>query len=345
MSDLQFILLIIGCLFVAGLYCWEVFFRSEPKKKNDFLNAIDDLPDAPSFNPAQFEDSAEYKRSLLDLGNMIAQGRKERSQIQQAPEHINIFGNDNDEDAENIPSLRKTPVISDESVDIEETARFSAQEYKHEDVLHQTISDEDVADEPDYDSVFESNNESIADSFDPDMESVNDTDDEDMQIALQEMEDEVPEVAEENSSQPQQSDSDLIILFITSPAQTMFNGLSISKAADEVGMVYGHMNIFHHFGPGKLHSGQPLFSMANMFEPGSFDLGRMADLRTKGIVLFMYPPASIEPEVVFELFLNTARRISKTLTGELKMANNQKLDNAGIEILRKKAESLSEQQY
>ncbi len=135
---------------------------------------------------------------------------------------------------------------------------------------------------------------------------------------------------------------DLLVLYITSPTHILFNGLSISKAADEVGMVYGHMNIFHHFGPGKLHSGQPLFSIANMYEPGSFDLGRMADLKTKGIVAFMYSPASIDVSVVFELYLNTIQRIAELLGGEVRTSDNESLNSVAINSLRNKAESLSD---
>jgi cell division protein ZipA len=145
---------------------------------------------------------------------------------------------------------------------------------------------------------------------------------------------------EKNVPESNQNSEDLLVLYITSPTHTLFNGLSISKAADEVGMVYGHMNIFHHFGPGKLHSGQPLFSIANMHEPGSFDLGKMADLKTKGIAAFMYSPASIDASVVFELFLNTTQRIAELLGGEIRTSDNKVLNSAAISSLREKAESL-----
>jgi cell division protein ZipA len=141
--------------------------------------------------------------------------------------------------------------------------------------------------------------------------------------------------------QSNKTNDDILVLYITSPSHISFNGLSISKAADEVGMIYGHMNIFHHFGPGKLHSGQPLFSIANMHEPGSFDLGRMADLKTKGLAVFMYSPASIDASVVFELFLNTTQRLAELLGGTVRTADNEILNNAAISSLRDKAESLS----
>ncbi len=153
-----------------------------------------------------------------------------------------------------------------------------------------------------------------------------------------------PDKPEQETDTPKanQDSDDLLVLYITSPAHTLFNGLSISKVADEIGMVYGHMNIFHHFGPGKLHSGQPLFSLANMHEPGSFDLGRMSDLKTKGVVVFMYSPASIDASVVFELYLNTTQRMAELLGGDVRSSDNELLNAASINTLRDKAASFSD---
>ncbi|MFT5397034.1 MAG: cell division protein ZipA [Gammaproteobacteria bacterium] len=162
---------------------------------------------------------------------------------------------------------------------------------------------------------------------------------------IHEQEDEITsEEPEQEADTPKanQDSDDLLVLYITSPAHTLFNGLSISKGADEIGMVYGHMNIFHHFGPGKLHSGQPLFSLANMHEPGSFDLGRMADLKTKGIVAFMYSPASIDASVVFELYLNTTQRMAELLGGDIRTSDNELLNTSSINTLRDKAASFSD---
>lgn len=162
---------------------------------------------------------------------------------------------------------------------------------------------------------------------------------------IHEQEDEITsEEPEQEADTPKanQDSDDLLVLYITSPAHTLFNGLSISKVADEIGMVYGHMNIFHHFGPGKLHSGQPLFSLANMHEPGSFDLGRMSDLKTKGVVAFMYSPASIDASVVFELYLNTTQRMAELLGGDVRTSDNELLNTSSINTLRDKAASFSD---
>jgi len=148
-------------------------------------------------------------------------------------------------------------------------------------------------------------------------------------------------VAEQDRAPATGSEKELIVLYITAAKHNIFNGLSISRAAQEAGLVYGHMNIFHHFGLGKMRSSQPLFSMANMFEPGFFDLGKISELKTNGIVLFMYSPATIDGQVVFELFLNSVRRIAEALGGEIRNSHKDPLTNTDIETLRERVRSHS----
>ena len=299
MDSLRLILLVIGIFFILGIYLWDIFFKSEAKKREDILDAVDELPDLPLYN-LKNKDDMDYSSAVADLGSMLNEARydvpeypEEKSQVEFSPQmSVKDF-------EDNVPD--------DHDFDV-----FAA--------VHQEVERQEQSG-------------SVDDNVEEYTEGKNNTD-----AAVEEQIE--PEKLAEKKSLGNVSD-DILALFVTSPLNTLFNGLSISKAADQVGMVYGHMNIFHHFGPGKLHSGQPLFSMANMFEPGSFDLGRMADLKTKGIVIFMYSPASIEPGVVFELFLNTTQRIAKMLGGEVRTADNELLNSTKIKLLRDKAESLS----
>ena len=294
MDKLRLTLLIVGCFIVLGIYLWEIFYKANPKKKTDILDAVDEIPDIP-LAPLNNE-TEDYSAAMADLGSLLTQSR-DQGIVENSPIKPLVtaepFNNHDDTDDE-------SPLPLEMSVNDYET---------------------DLSENNDYD-VFAAIEEDI-----------------------QEHEDEItPEKPEQEAVTPKanQNSDDLLVLYITSPAHTLFNGLSISKAADEIGMVYGHMNIFHHFGPGKLHSGQPLFSLANMHEPGSFDLGRMADLKTKGIVAFMYSPASIDASVVFELYLNTTQRMAELLGGDVRTSDNELLSTASINILRDKAASFSE---
>jgi cell division protein ZipA len=314
MDNLRLILLIIGCLIVLGIYMWEIFRNSSPKKRTDILNAVDETPEismspvspvAPiNTNDVSIDNFSND--TLTDLGSLLTQSRNQNTELNEAPEPFNVSEPEEVFDEEDDLPLPLEMSVKDYEASISENNEpglFSTNEHEQNEEL---ISEK----------------HSLA-------ENIND-------------EQEVHEELEEaDIPESNKSSDDLLVLYITSPSHISFNGLSISKAADEVGMIYGHMNIFHHFGPGKLHSGQPLFSLANMHEPGSFDLGRMSDLKTKGLAVFMYSPASIDASVVFELFLNTAQRLAELLGGTVRTADNEALNNASIKTLRGKAEALT----
>lgn len=293
MDKLRLTLLIIGCLVVLGIYLWEVFFKSIPRKKTDILDAVDDMPDMP-LTPSK-DEADDFSAAMSDLGSLLTQSRNEGMQSYKQAESFATHQTSNppDESHDDLPlPLEK-----------------SVKDYEAE-----------LSEKNDYD-VFAAIEEDIQ------AQETTAADDVDQHVGV---------------SGLNEDSNEILVLYITSPTHNLFNGLSISKAADKVGMVYGHMNIFHHFGPGKLHSGQPLFSIANMYEPGSFDLGRMADLKTKGIAAFMYSPASIDASVVFELYLNTTQRIAKLLGGDVRTSDNELLNSASINALREKAASLSD---
>ncbi len=151
----------------------------------------------------------------------------------------------------------------------------------------------------------------------------------------------VPEAGSDHATRIKQHSEDPLVLYITSSPPTLFDGVSIRKAVDAVGMVYGSMSIFHHFGSEQMYSEQPLFSIANIHEPGSFDLERMVDLKTKGIAIFMYSSPPINADIVFELYLSTAQRVAELLGGNVRTIDNQILNATAIDALRKRASSFS----
>ncbi|MGE0373185.1 MAG: cell division protein ZipA C-terminal FtsZ-binding domain-containing protein [Gammaproteobacteria bacterium] len=114
-----------------------------------------------------------------------------------------------------------------------------------------------------------------------------------------------------------------------------FVGPTIVRNANAVGMKHGDMQVFHHFGAGDLRTERALFSLANMFEPGSFDLQRIEAFQTAGLVMFLHLPAPLDGPVAFELFLNTAQRLAEGLQAELLSDPKTVLDSAGIEQMRR----------
>lgn len=145
---------------------------------------------------------------------------------------------------------------------------------------------------------------------------------------------------EENLEEDIYSNDEVVALSITISDDKSLSGLSISKSAEDACMVYGDMGIFHYFDSEKSYNDKPLFSMANMFEPGSFDLQKIYDFETKGVVVFMYISPSIELDDVFELFIKTTKKIAELMGGEIRLANKNLLNDAEISLLHEQVRAL-----
>ena len=81
-------------------------------------------------------------------------------------------------------------------------------------------------------------------------------------------------------------------------------------------MVHGDMDIFHRFEDG-LRLGKTQFSMANMLEPGTFDLAQIDTIHTPGVVFFLGLPTAQDSMQAFEYMLETAQCLASNLDGEV----------------------------
>ncbi|HTT08269.1 MAG TPA: cell division protein ZipA [Gammaproteobacteria bacterium] len=127
----------------------------------------------------------------------------------------------------------------------------------------------------------------------------------------------------------------VITLYVAAPGQAEFNGGDLLDALAAMDMRFGEMSIFHYYGAGQLHGTQPLFSAANMLEPGGFDLSAMERFTTPGIALFLCLPCRLNPGMVFELMLNTAQRLAERLQGRVLDDVREPLNAAAIEHMRR----------
>ncbi|MGR8949309.1 MAG: cell division protein ZipA [Gammaproteobacteria bacterium] len=129
----------------------------------------------------------------------------------------------------------------------------------------------------------------------------------------------------------------LLTLYVLPSTEQGFMGETVIQALNSVGLKYGEMEIFNHFGAGRLQTNQALFSVANMVEPGTFDLNQIERFQTPGLVFFLQLPAPLDGAVSFELFLNTAQRLTEALGGELYATPKTPLDSTLIDEMRRVA--------
>jgi cell division protein ZipA len=149
----------------------------------------------------------------------------------------------------------------------------------------------------------------------------------------------LPAIQEETppAPPPPPAEPALITLCLRPRADGTFTGPAIVRNVNAVGMRHGDMRIFHHFGTEELRCKSPLFSLANMFEPGYFDLNRIEPFRTQGLVMFLQLPSELDGPVSFELFLSTAQRLAEGLRAELLSAPDTVLEVPVVERLREQA--------
>ena len=102
-------------------------------------------------------------------------------------------------------------------------------------------------------------------------------------------------------------------------------------------MQFGAMDIFHHYGPDKNYSSRALFSLANIHEPGTFDMENLETFSTDGLAMFMCLPAEIGGDIAMEIMLDTAQNISYLMDGELRGSDREILTTDSINELRETA--------
>ncbi|MBB5185784.1 cell division protein ZipA [Zhongshania antarctica] len=110
---------------------------------------------------------------------------------------------------------------------------------------------------------------------------------------------------------------ELIVLNVMSPTGKPFKGNDLLQILMACDVRYGKMNIFHRYENAD-GSGQIQFSVANLVEPGNFDLDEIDEFSTPGVVFFMHLPGPADSMKAYEAMVETARCLVKNLEGELR---------------------------
>ncbi len=88
---------------------------------------------------------------------------------------------------------------------------------------------------------------------------------------------------------------------------------SVVEALQAEGLSYGKYSIFHM----EKEEGQSMFFVANMVEPGSFDMSRIDKDTLPGISVFAVVPGPVNAALAFDAMLSTSRRLAESLAGQL----------------------------
>lgn len=108
----------------------------------------------------------------------------------------------------------------------------------------------------------------------------------------------------------------IVTLFVIAREGHAFNGADLIVAAEKAGLEYGDMGIYHRLVDGRREAG-PIFSVANMLKPGSFDLARLDAVRSPGLSFFMTLPGPVTALDAWDAMLPTAQRMAELLDGQV----------------------------
>lgn len=96
------------------------------------------------------------------------------------------------------------------------------------------------------------------------------------------------------------------------------DGVNCQKAIlalRSAGLEHGRYGIFHRMA--RTGAAEPLFSVANLTEPGSFDLKNAADNTLPGMTFFMVLPGRGDPVERFDDMVQTARVLAREFDADL----------------------------
>lgn len=106
----------------------------------------------------------------------------------------------------------------------------------------------------------------------------------------------------------------IISLYVAARAGQQLQGSDIVVAAEKAGLTFGHMNVFHRLMEGHPERG-PIFSVANIMKPGSFEMAEIQSLQTPAIAFFLTLPAPLSALEAWDTMLPTAQRMAELLNG------------------------------
>lgn len=146
----------------------------------------------------------------------------------------------------------------------------------------------------------------------------------------------------ELGKRPSQDFDKIVSLYVAARAGHTLRGEDIVVAAEKTGLVFGHMNVFHRLVENHPERG-PIFSMANIMQPGSFDMGNIRELETPAIAFFLTLPAPISALEAWEKLLPNVERMAELLDGVVLDDSRNALSRQRIQHLREELRAYDRQ--
>lgn len=134
----------------------------------------------------------------------------------------------------------------------------------------------------------------------------------------------------------------IVSLYVAAKAGSKLRGQDIVVAAEKAGLSFGHMDVFHRLVDGKPELG-PIFSVANIVKPGSFDMARIAEIETPAIAFFLTLPAPVPALDAWETMEPAAQRMADLLDGVVLDEERNALGRQRVQHIREELRNYDRQ--
>ncbi len=132
-----------------------------------------------------------------------------------------------------------------------------------------------------------------------------------IQIQINEPNPEIASVEEKPSSDA--AAQQMVTLYVVAPEHQLFRGDVVVQNLEALGFQFGEYQIFHRHIDNT--TSPILFSVANMMQPGVFDLAKLDQFTTVGLVFFMQLPSVGNDLVNLRLMIRTVESFAQAIGG------------------------------
>lgn len=129
--------------------------------------------------------------------------------------------------------------------------------------------------------------------------------------------------------------SEVLVINVVAKPEREFAGVDLLPVLLTSGLRFGDMSIFHRHIEADTRS-PVLFSVANIVNPGTFDLNQINDFSTRGLCFFMTLPNVANSMQAFDKMLDVAQQVRIALDGDLKDDNRSVMTAQTIEHYRQR---------
>lgn len=134
----------------------------------------------------------------------------------------------------------------------------------------------------------------------------------------------------------------IISLYVAAKSGAALHGPDIVVAAEKAGLTYGYMNIYHRMVDGRPEAG-PIFSVANILKPGSFEMASINEMETPAIAFFLTLPAPVSALEAWETMEPAAQRMAGLLDGVVLDEERSALGRQRVQHIREELRSYDRQ--